>query len=106
MMAKVKITVVKRAAHKDLIDIHIKKDFPREFGACEKFGDGQEFVIEGFPGMPEGFPCDWAWADIQRDVVMIMFGGNPPWMEQSGAIVTCCSDGLRPVSFLVERIEE
>lgn len=106
-MPKVKMTVVKRAAYQELIDTYIRKDPSRpEFGACEKFEDGQEFVIDGFPGMPENFPCDWAWSDIQRDVAMIMFGGNPPWMKEPGIAVACCSDGLRPVSFLIERIED
>jgi len=27
-------------------------------------------------------------------------------MEHQGTAITCCSDGLRPVSFLVERIED
>jgi uncharacterized repeat protein (TIGR04076 family) len=26
-------------------------------------------------------------------------------MKEKGTAVTCCSDGFRPVSFLVERIE-
>ena len=105
-MPKVKLTIVKRAAYQELIDTYINKDRPQEFGACEKFKDGQAFVIEGFPGMPEEFPCDWAWADIQSDVAMIMFDGNPPWMKEPGTAVVCCSDGLRPVSFLIQRIEE
>jgi uncharacterized repeat protein (TIGR04076 family) len=36
---------------------------------------------------------------------MIAFGADLPWMKEKGAAVTCCSDGFRPVSFLVERIE-
>ncbi|MCK4693736.1 MAG: TIGR04076 family protein, partial [Anaerolineales bacterium] len=28
-----------------------------------------------------------------------------PWIKQSGTIITCCTDGLRPVIFKVERIE-
>jgi len=27
-------------------------------------------------------------------------------MAKPGTAITCCSDGFRPVSFLVERIEE
>jgi uncharacterized repeat protein (TIGR04076 family) len=34
-----------------------------------------------------------------------MFGGNYPWQEEPGISVTCCTDGLRPVIFKVERIE-
>ena len=106
-MATAKITVIKRAFHKELVDTYIKKGrSPDGVAACSAFQDGQEFIVEGFPKRPEDFPCDWAWADIQRDVAMILFGGGAPWMEKDGSTVTCCTDGLRPVSFLVERIEE
>jgi len=105
-MPKVKITVVKLPAHQDLIDRHINKDrFPDGFGPCALWKLGQEFVLEDWPAKPEDFPCDWAWSDIQRDVAMVMFGANPPWMAKDGTAITCCSDGFRPVSFLVERIE-
>ena len=106
-MAKVKLTVAKLALHEDLVAAHIKKSrYPDGFGACTLWTLGQEFIIEGFPKKPDDFPCDWAWSDIQRDVAMVMFGGSPPWMEKTGTAVTCCSDGFRPVSFLVERLDE
>jgi uncharacterized repeat protein (TIGR04076 family) len=106
-MAKVKITVVKLAIHSDLVDKYVNTDrYPSGFGACSQFGLGQQFTVEGFPQKPADFPCDWAWSDIQRDVALVMFGGNLPWMADKGKAVTCCSDGFRPVSFLLERIEE
>ena len=106
-MPKVRITVVKLAVHEDLIEKHIKHDrYPEGFVECPRWKVGDTFILENWPGKPKGFTCDWAWADIQRDVAMVMFGANPPWMERSGSAITCCTDGLRPVSFLVERIEE
>lgn len=108
-MSKARITVVKRSAHRDLIDQHLNRTRyadVKTFGACTAFKDGQQFVIDGFPKKPDDFACDWAWSDIQRDVAMVLFGGGAPWIEQTGATVTCCTDGLRPVSFLVERIED
>jgi uncharacterized repeat protein (TIGR04076 family) len=102
-MATCKITVVRRTIHRDLIDEY-SSNTSESFGLCERYGDGQEFLIEGFPEKPEGF-CDWAWTDIHRDVVALMIGGNFPWMRQPGTAVTCCTDGLRPVIFKVERIE-
>jgi uncharacterized repeat protein (TIGR04076 family) len=106
-MAKVRITVAKLPAHEDLIEAHINKArYPEGFGPCSLWELGQEFVIEDWPAKPDDFPCDWAWTDIQRDVAMVMFGGNPPWMAKQGSAITCCSDGFRPVSFLVERIED
>ena len=106
-MPKVRITVVKLAVHEDLIAKYLKHSrHPEGFAECPRWELGQEFIIENWPRRPEGFTCDWAWADIQRDVAMVMFGGNPPWIENEGTAITCCTDGLRPVSFLVERVED
>ena len=102
-MSKCRITVVKRTLNQDLIDQYVEEG-RTDFGHCQVYEDGQEFVIEGFPLKPDGF-CDWAWADIHRDVVAVMFGGSYPWIEQPGTAITCCTDGLRPVVFCVERIE-
>jgi uncharacterized repeat protein (TIGR04076 family) len=55
--------------------------------------------------MPEGF-CDWAWADIQRDVAVLCSGGDYPWIKLKGATVACCTDAFRPVTFLIERIND
>ena len=102
-MSKCKITVIKRTINQDLIDEYLS-DSRESFGRCQAYEDRQEFVIEDFPLKPEGF-CDWAWADIHRDVVAVMFGGSYPWIQKSGTAITCCTDGLRPVIFKVEMIE-
>jgi len=31
-------------------------------------------------------------------------GGDFPWMRQRGTMITCCTDGLRPVVFKLERV--
>ena len=102
-MAKCRITVVKRMVNRGLIDEH-SSNTSEGFGLCDVFEDGQEFIIDGTPSKPEGF-CDWAWGDIHRDVVTTIFGGDFPWMKHPGTAITCCTDGLRPVVFKVERIE-
>ena len=103
MISKCRITVIKRTLHQDLIDEYVS-DARKDFGQCSAYEDGQEFVIEAFPLKPEGF-CDWAWADIHRDVVAVMFGASYPWIGTPGTAITCCTDGLRPVVFKVEAIE-
>jgi uncharacterized repeat protein (TIGR04076 family) len=102
-MATCKITVLKRTINRDLIDEY-SSNTSESFGLCDRYEDGQEFLLEGFPEKPEGF-CDWAWTDIHRDVVALMIGGNFSWMRLPGTAVSCCTDGLRPVIFKVERIE-
>jgi uncharacterized repeat protein (TIGR04076 family) len=102
-MSKCRITVVRRTINQDLIDQYVN-DAREGFGRCQAYEDGQEFIIEDFPLKPEGF-CDWAWADIHRDVVSVMFGSSYPWIQQPRTAITCCTDGLRPVIFKVEMIE-
>ena len=78
-MPKVKLTVVKLAVHDDLIDKYVNKErYPDGFAACKHWTVGQEFFIEDWPAKPDGFTCDWAWTDIQRDVAMAMFGAAKP----------------------------
>ena len=104
-MAKVKITVVKKAVHRDLLKKYAHPDAKAKgFDICTSFEDGQEFVVEGMKA-PEGF-CHWAWGDIQRDVAMVMFGQGYPWVGPPQTAITCCTDGFRPVTFKVERVEE
>jgi len=107
-MPRLRITVVKRSAHMDLLDEHLnREEFPQAYGPCTLMKDGQEFIVEGiFPRRPEDFDCQGAWNDIQRNLASVMYGGNLPWIKQSGTVVASCSDGLRPVSFRIERIDE
>ena len=102
-MANCRITVIRRTIHRDLMNEHMDEE-RGTFDRCQAFEDGQEFFIEGFPLQPAEF-CDWAWADIHKDVMAVMFGGNYPWIRQAGTAITCCTDGLRPVIFKVERLE-
>ena len=62
---------------------------------------GEEYVSKNM-AMPTGF-CSWAWADIQRDVAHLAMGGDFPWMREKGMMISCCTDGLRPVIFRLER---
>jgi len=53
--------------------------------------------------IPKGF-CVWAWAAIEKDVSILALGGNAPWIRKEGVIISCCTDGLRPVVFKLERV--
>jgi uncharacterized repeat protein (TIGR04076 family) len=69
---------------------------------CNLLKDGAEFVSRRMQ-MPEGF-CSWAWADVQRDVIHLALGGDFPWVNEKGKMISCCTDGLRPVVFKLERM--
>jgi uncharacterized repeat protein (TIGR04076 family) len=100
MARKLKITVLKRDLYKDLVDEYaVDKNTP----ACHALKDGQEFILDS-PNMPDGF-CSWAWADLQRDVIAILFGANYPWINKPNTIISCCTDGLRPVTFKLEGMD-
>ncbi len=95
-----KITVLKRTLNQDLVDQFLETE--GDFGACEMFTDGQEFILDHPFKQPEGF-CPWAWADIRADIMNIMSGGDLPWIKQRGVTIAGCSDWFRPVIFKVER---
>jgi uncharacterized repeat protein (TIGR04076 family) len=100
----VKIKVLKRSLNKELAQAL----GGREIGACEVFEEGQEFFTAFTK--PEGF-CDWAWNDISKVAISLLTGGDfskglfNGWLKREGAMVACCTDGFRPVSFLLERFD-
>ena len=101
---KVRVTVVRRV---DMRKIHGEEDL----GAadwlepvCPAFKEGQEFIFGG-SSCPEGF-CQGAFVDIFRYVSGLRAGANYSWMRTPGTMVACCADGLRPVVFKLERMDE
>ncbi len=102
-MAKVKITVVKKLHNKDIFGDNPPLGFT-SVPECDKLEVEQEFISEG-GSCPPGF-CAWAFADIQRDIVHLLFGGSYPSIKEKGAALSCCTDGVRPVIFKLERIED
>ena len=105
--SRVKITVLKRVDPEYIFDGEVPNmpgtDEP--YPICGVFEDGQEFILETDNKRPEGF-CPWAFHDIFKDASILMFGGDfTPWTEE-GTQITCCSDGIRPVSFKLERLDE
>jgi len=75
---------------------------------CESFEDGQEFIDENMVRPPEDF-CAWAWIDLQRSIQTLLRGGNfsdSGWMKKDNELIACCSDGIRPVVFKLERLNE
>ena len=105
-MPKAKITVVKKISAKDLYGDNPPAPYHEDIitHECNRFSTGQEFLIDSH-NCPPGF-CNWAYADIQRDVAHILYGGYYPWMKEKGVAISCCTDGIRPVIFKIERIEE
>ena len=101
-MKKVKITVMRIACYQDLINQY---ENPIEH-ACE-MKVGQVFIAHGYQ-KPNGF-CDSAWESIAPFVKELANdGGNfyDGWMKNEKSAMISCNDGFRPVSFLLETLEE
>lgn len=103
-MYKVKITVLQKTVYPELAKKYLAD--PESFGPCNIFREGQEFIADGFLACPEGF-CAEAWQNIWPNCLAISRGGTyAPYTKEENQWVCCCTDGLRPVSFLLERGEE
>lgn len=99
---RVKITILKKLSTQEIFG-----DNPptgESSAACNQFEEGQEFVVGEDGGMPDGF-CHWAWNDLYKVVTTLKYGGNfSAAEEKETSIVRCCTDGLRPVIFKLERL--
>ncbi len=101
-MKKVKITVMKRAIHDDLIE---KYENPIEH-AC-KMEIGETFTANG-DNIPSGF-CSSAWQSLLPFVLALSSGGEDiydGWMKNKKSAMISCNDGFRPVSFYLETLDE
>ena len=100
-MKSVKITVLKQAQYKDLIQ---KYENPIEHACTLKVGD--TFVSVNAQ-KPENL-CDSAWESMEKFVKELAEGGGnffDGWMKNKHSAMISCNDGFRPVSFYIETIE-
>ena len=101
-MKRVRITVVRKVCHRDLI---ARYENPIEH-ACD-LSEGQVFVSEGWQ-KPEGL-CESAWQPLSPFVMALAHGATglyDGWMKNPASAMLSCNDGFRPVSFLVEALDD
>jgi len=101
-MKKVRITVMRMAKYEDLME---KYENPIEH-ACD-LAEGMVFTANGWQ-KPENF-CDSAWDTVSPFVMTLSHGGGDfydGWMKDKKSAMISCNDGFRPVSFLLEALEE
>ena len=101
-MKKVRITVMKKACYQDLIE---KYENPLEH-ACD-MEEGMVFIANGWE-KPEGF-CGSAWDTLSPFVLALSHGAEDfyeGWMKNKKSAMLSCNDGFRPVSFLLETLDE
>ena len=101
-MKKCRITVMKKACYPDLI---AQYENPMEH-ACD-LELGQVFIANGWQ-KPEGL-CSSAWDSMSSFVMALSHGAEDfydGWMKNKKSAMISCNDGFRPVSFLIEVLEE
>ena len=101
-MKTVRITAVRRSVYPDLMQ---KYENPIAH-ACD-IEIGQVFFSRGGK-KPDGL-CDAAWECMSRFVAALAAGeGNfyDGWMKDPYTALLSCNDGFRPVSFLLETLDE
>ena len=99
-MKKCRITVLRTMLFEDLRDAYMDEGY----GLCPLMKEGDVFTTGGRFGnsMPRGF-CQYAWQAIQN-LACTLAGGGKVYDEDYN--IACCNDGIRPVIFKLETIEE
>ena len=101
-MKKCRITVMRKASYPDLME---RYENPME-NACD-METGQVFIANGWE-KPGGL-CNSAWDTMSPFVLALSHGGEnfyDGWMKNPRSVMLSSNDGFRPVSFLVEALEE
>lgn len=101
-MKKCRITVMKTAFYRDLIE---KYENPISHACSMK--EGQVFIANGWQKPDE--MCDSAWESMSAFVMALSHGGEnfyDGWMKNKKSAMISCNDGFRPVSFLIEALDE
>lgn len=101
-MKKIKIKAIRKACYDDLI----KKYENPITNACD-VEEGQIFIANGWQ-RPDGL-CESAWESMSAFVMTLAHGGEDlynGWMKNKKSAMISCNDGFRPVSFLLEALDE
>lgn len=101
-MKKCRITVMRITRYEDLM---ARYENPIQH-ACS-LQEGQSFIANGWE-KPVGF-CQSAWDTLSPFVLTLSHGGEnlyDGWMKNPKSAMLSCNDGFRPVSFLVEALDE
>ncbi len=101
-MKSIQITAMKQVIHQDLIDRY-ENSIDH---ACD-IQIGQVWISDGVH-KPAVF-CPSAWDSIYPFVKVLAEGGGnfyDGWMKNETSAMISCNDGFRPVSFLIEVVED
>ena len=101
-MKQCRITVMRMARYDDLIAAYENPILH----ACD-LKPGHVFISNGCE-KPEGL-CQSAWDTMSPFVLALSHGGQnfyDGWMKSPRSAMISCNDGFRPVSFLIETLDQ
>ena len=102
---KIKITAIKQFSPRDIIGEDVIRGNGMKIEKCGYGKEGNEFIVDESGNMPEGF-CHHAWFGLYKNVSVLRNEGNfKNWTGQD-IIYSACPDGIRPVIFKVERLND
>ena len=107
----VRIKVLKTEFYEDIADEYLSEG--RAVGPCPILKEGDTFLYKSGEEavMPEGF-CPWAWVDLYAAISRRAIdrapreAGKEYWYKHENKTIECCTDGVRPVIFLLEAVPE
>lgn len=104
-MARVRITILKTDFDADLARLY---GAPEVTGPCSLLKPGQVIWCDRHYQPAE--ICGEAWKCMQHYVYALYHGATEPfgkgWMRDGNVAIATCNDGLRPVTFKIERVED
>lgn len=101
-MKKCRITVMRITRYEDLME-----RYENPIAHACSLQEGQVFIANGWE-KPADF-CQSAWDTLSPFVLALSHGGEnlyDGWMKDPKSAMLSCNDGFRPVSFLVEALDE
>lgn len=101
-MKQLKVTVMRITTYPDLM-----AQYENQIEHACDMTVGQTFIIEDMR-KPQGM-CDSAWETLLPFARKLANGGGyfyENWMKNPHSAMLSCNDGFRPVTFLLETIEE
>ncbi len=100
-----KITVIRKMDAKEIFGETLREIVNEGNDVCRRTKVGQEFIVREDGLMPSGF-CSYAWHDIYAQVGALQFGAHYPSMRRKGEFYCTCHDGVHPVFYKLEVLEE
>ncbi|MHA1112446.1 MAG: TIGR04076 family protein [Promethearchaeota archaeon] len=102
---KIKITAIKQFEPKDIIGEDVIRGNGQKIEKCGYGKEGNVYYVPESGNIPEGF-CHHAWFGLYKNISVLRNEGNFKNWTGKDMIYSACPDGIRPVIFKVERIND